>query len=621
MTTSHEIRTPVSADIVIVPEPVNPSVMKKIMTTRHIVATAVHMLMNIIFYGFLLQYIGLSFMQSAPSQMVWLVFFTAFILTDVVFHIWQLTIAHNLAVVDTSVKINGLRVAMIVTKAPSEPWSVVENTLKAMIAQDVDGYPYDVWLADEDPSAETMDWCLDQGVLISSRKGIPEYDNVDWPRRRRCKEGNLMYFYDKWGYDKYDVVFQFDSDHAPTPSYLKNSLPAFMDPAVNYVAMPNINKAGSWVSNARQTQEAWYYGPSQMSYSHNYMPMMTGSHYAVRTSALKEIGGIGPELDEDMNTTIMMNSRGKKGVYAGNAIAYGEGPLCLEDAQKQELQWAKSAVISFFRWRHVLIPKDSHMPAGGIIRFFMVRTWYTIQLAFSLYMWVFIAPLVFMNKWCSTSDKCTLSFANLVIHATPLLFANWGYEAMARRYDWLRPVKTPFFSFDLVAYRILRPLWNTIGIMAGIFEMIFNVVPSFSVTRKGDSDTSPLGVFSMWYMLLIPAYYGAFIAIKLAMGDDLPIMLVCLYATIVVVYIYIVFRHFADQKFKALSIWNYFGHIAVICALVGSIIAICIIFRDSIFTASSLNVFTPHFAYTYDMWLTIAVNGLSILWMCVLFLV
>jgi cellulose synthase/poly-beta-1,6-N-acetylglucosamine synthase-like glycosyltransferase len=349
--------------------------------------------------------------------------------------------------------------------------------------------------------------------------------------------------------------------------------------------------------------------------------MMTGSHYAVRTSALKEIGGIGPELDEDMTTTVMMNSRGKKGVYAGNAIAYGEGPLCLEDAQKQELQWAKSAVISFFRWRHVLIPKDSRMPAGGIIRFFMVRTWYTIQLAFSLYMWVFIAPLVFMNKWCSTTDKCTLSFTNLVIHVTPLLFANWGYEFMARKADWLRPSNTPFFSVDLIAYRILRPLWTTIGIMAGIFELIFNVVPRFSVTRKGDSNISPLGVFSMWYILLIMAYYGAFMIIKISLNHDIPITLVFLYAMIVVVYIYIVFRHFADQKFKALSIWNYVGHIAIICVLVGSIIAACIIFREDILVASSVNFFVPRFTYTYDMWLTIATNGLSILWMLILFLV
>ena len=610
--------------ISIVPDVVDttiPSVMKKIMKKRHIIATAVHALMNIVFYGFLLQYIVFAFMQANVSQMIWLVFFTGFLLTDMVYHVWQLTIAHNLAVVDTNVKIRGLRVAMIVTKAPSEPWGIVENTLKAMIAQEIDGYPYDVWLADENPSDDTIAWCLNQGVRISSRKGVEEYNNVDWPRRRKCKEGNLMYFYDKWGYEQYDVVFQFDSDHAPTPSYLRNSLPAFMDPAVNYVAMPNINKTGSWISNVRRTQEAWYYGPSQMSYSHNYMPMMTGSHYAVRTSALKDIGGIGPELDEDMTTTVMMNSRGKKGVYAGNAIAYGDGPLCLEDAQKQELQWAKSAVICFFRWKHVLVPKDNKMPVGGLFRFFVVRTWYTIQLVFALYMWVFMAPLVFVNRWCSSTNECTLSFTNLLVHSTPLLFANWGYEFMARKADWLRPNNTPFFSLDLVAYRILRPMWTTIGILAGILELIFNVVPKFSVTRKGDSTTSPLGVFSMWYMLLIIAYYGAFMAIKITLGDDIPVGLFFFSISIIVIYIYVVFRHFVDQKFKALSIWNYLGHIVIICALVGGVIAVRIIFREDMPLSSSSNFFIPHFAYTYDMWLTIAANGLSIIWMFILFLV
>jgi hypothetical protein len=34
-----------------------------------------------------------------------------------------------------------------------------------------------------------------------------------------------------------------------------------------------------------------------------------------------------------------------------------------------------------------------------------------------------------------------------------------------------------------------------------------------------------------------------------------------------------------------------------------------------------VNFFVPRFTYTYDMWLTIATNGLSILWMLILFLV
>ena len=49
------------------------------------------------------------------------------------------------------------RVAMVVTKAPSERWEVVQETLRAMLDQDYPS-PYDVWLADEDPDPETVSW-------------------------------------------------------------------------------------------------------------------------------------------------------------------------------------------------------------------------------------------------------------------------------------------------------------------------------------------------------------------------------------------------------------------------------------------------------------------------------
>ena len=44
------------------------------------------------------------------------------------------------------------RIAMIVTKAPAEPWSLVRTMLEHMLAQDV---PLDTWLADESTSEET----------------------------------------------------------------------------------------------------------------------------------------------------------------------------------------------------------------------------------------------------------------------------------------------------------------------------------------------------------------------------------------------------------------------------------------------------------------------------------
>ena len=59
------------------------------------------------------------------------------------------------------------RLAMVVTKAPSEPWPVVLRTLEAMLAQDM---AHDTWLADEDPSEETLLWCRSHGVRVSSRQ-------------------------------------------------------------------------------------------------------------------------------------------------------------------------------------------------------------------------------------------------------------------------------------------------------------------------------------------------------------------------------------------------------------------------------------------------------------------
>jgi cellulose synthase (UDP-forming) len=94
------------------------------------------------------------------------------------------------------------RVAMVVTKAPSEPFTLVRTTLEGALAQV--GYDHDTWLADEDPDRETLTWCRQHGVQVSSRKNDVWYHQPTWPRRTRCKEGNLAYFYDHFGYDRYD---------------------------------------------------------------------------------------------------------------------------------------------------------------------------------------------------------------------------------------------------------------------------------------------------------------------------------------------------------------------------------------------------------------------------------
>lgn len=190
-----------------------------------------------------------------------------------------------------------LRVAIVVTKAPSEPWEVLRGTLRGMLSQELP-YPYDVWLADEERNASVRQWCELNGVKLSTRAGREDYHRRTWPRRTKSKEGNLSFFYDHWGYRDYDVVAQLDADHVPASGYLRQVVGPFADPAVGYVAAPSLcdrNAAASWSARGRLYKEAALHGAQQAG-SHGWAPTCIGSHYAVRTRALHEIGGLGPEL-------------------------------------------------------------------------------------------------------------------------------------------------------------------------------------------------------------------------------------------------------------------------------------------------------------------------------------
>jgi cellulose synthase (UDP-forming) len=223
--------------------------------------------------------------------------------------------------------LQGRRVAIVVTKAPSEPFPVLERTLRGALLQD--GIPHDVWLADEDPTPQTTEWCRRHGVKISSRKGVTEYHREGWPRRTKSKEGNLAYFYDHYGYDQYDFVAQFDVDHVPSRHYLREALAPFADPRVGYVSAPSIcdsNAATRWSARGRLHDEASMHGLLQAGYNSGWAPLCIGSHYTVRTAALRAVGGLGPELAEDHSTTLLLNAAGWKGVHAVDAIAHGNGP-------------------------------------------------------------------------------------------------------------------------------------------------------------------------------------------------------------------------------------------------------------------------------------------------------
>lgn len=416
-----------------------------------------------------------------------------------------------------------LRVAMVVTKAPSEPWKLVERTLVAMLAQDFP-YDYDVWLADERPSAKTLRWCRGHGVQVSSRWGVAEYHQPQWPRRTKCKEGNLAYFYDRAGYEQYDVVAQLDADHVPEPDYLVEMVRPFADPGIGYVAAPSIcdaNERVSWTVRGRLHREASLHGPVQAGSNGGWGPLCIGSHYAVRTRALQEVGGLGPELAEDYVTTLWLQSAGWGGAFALDAIAHGDGPETLNDMLTQELQWSRSLGTVLTKWaprRFRTVPWRARTRMSFALLFYLVQG--VLGLAAT------VLPTVGLLTGVTWGNATFADFYLRLWCCSLLLVLGLAW---LRRCGVLRPHTSKLMSYELVLFQLVRWPWTTWGFFQGMLAGRREQPTSFRVTPKGSTEARPLDLTMMAPSLALGLIPVAAILVK---GDPGPT--VGLYALLVV---------------------------------------------------------------------------------------
>ena len=387
------------------------------------------------------------------------------------------------------------RVAMVTTKTPAEPFSVVRPTLEAMLAQD---HPHDTWLADEDPDAQTRAWCDAHGVKVSSRFGAADYHRADWPRRTRCKEGNLAYFYDHYGYRDYDFVAQLDSDHVAMPGYLETILRPFADPRVGYVSAPSIcgsNASKNWSARTRLFAEGMFHGILQAGYTNGMAPMCIGSHYAVRTRALEEIGGLGPELAEDHSTTMIMNAHGWRGVHAMDAIAVGAGPVAASDLITQEFQWSRSLATLLFAHTPGQLRT---LPPRLRAQFVFVQLWYPLLALFMAVM--FALPILALVLDIRFVD---VSFPAFIGHMLPSTLVMIAIAYAIRGDGFCRPTSSAVLSWEKALFISIQWPWVLWGTASAMVDVLFGTRVSFRVTPKGAqaADVLPWRVIAPYFVL------------------------------------------------------------------------------------------------------------------------
>lgn len=401
---------------------------------------------------------------------------------------------------DPAVEVPAVRTAFVVTRAPSEGWDIARATLEAMLDQDFP-HAYDVWLCDEDPTEEITDWCRAHGVGVSCRRGRTDYHRADWPRRTRCKEGNLAFFYDHWGYARYDVVAQLDCDHVPGTRYLAEVVRPFADPAIGYVAAPSVcdsNADESWAARGRLQREAMFHGPVQLGHSAGLAPVCIGSHYAVRTQALQDIGGLGPELAEDFSTTFLLTSAGWQGAFAIDAEAHGEGPLTFGAMITQEFQWSRSLAVMLLG----MLPRHlGRMSLKLRIRFGAALMYYPL-LAMAVITGLLLPPIAAITgaPWINVNYFEFLArFWSMSVWLISLTL-------FCRRRGLMRPKDSAVFSWEIWLFGLSRWPYVAWGVLAAVTQRLRPRQITFKVTPKKRDGLDPLPLRAVAPYLLITTF-------------------------------------------------------------------------------------------------------------------
>lgn len=253
----------------------------------------------------------------------------------------------------------GLRVAVLTTIVPSkEPIEIVERTLRRM-KEIVYCGDVDVWVLDEgnDPAVKAMAARL--GVRHFSRKGRPEYNQVDGAFRAKSKSGN----HNAWRSEhehEYDVVAQMDPDHVPMPYFLERTVGYFRDADVAFVVAPQVygNMYENWVTHGASVQQYLFSGVVERGGNGLGAPLLIGTNHMYRPAAWQQIGGYQDSIIEDHLTSMRVQAAinpatGKhwKGVYTPDVLAIGEGPASWADYFNQQKRWAYGI------WEILLNPK------------------------------------------------------------------------------------------------------------------------------------------------------------------------------------------------------------------------------------------------------------------------
>lgn len=226
-------------------------------------------------------------------------------------------------------------VDMLTTYVPGEPYDMIVDTLKAMVAV---RYPHTTYLCDEGNDPYLRRVCEELGVVHVYRG----------PDKTGAKAGNINFALQHVA--KGEICVILDPDHVPAPEFLDRVLPHFEDPKVGFVQCIQAygNTIENFVARGAAEQTFSFYDPLMMGMQRWGTVQAIGANCTFRRAALDEIGGHAVGLCEDMHTSMQLHARQWTSMYVPELLTRGRAPATLSAFYKQQLKWTRGCFDLLF---------------------------------------------------------------------------------------------------------------------------------------------------------------------------------------------------------------------------------------------------------------------------------
>ena len=184
-------------------------------------------------------------------------------------------------------------------------------------------------------------WILDDGRSDEVRSLADEL-GCKYVRRlssNGAKAGNINH---ALSLAKGEFFCVFDADFVPSPEFLVETVPFFVNANVAFVQTPQTyGNLVNMVSRGAGYMQAVFYKFIQPGRNHFNAAFCVGTNVIFSRAAINDIGGIYTDSkSEDVWTSLMLHERGWKSVYISKTLAVGDAPETIEAYTKQQLRWA-----------------------------------------------------------------------------------------------------------------------------------------------------------------------------------------------------------------------------------------------------------------------------------------